>query len=45
MLYEAYMCGHARVINLIKLYSRIEGNRPKTEATVLFNIFHGIQQN
>jgi hypothetical protein len=32
---------YAHVINLIKLYSRIEGNSHKTEAIVLLDNFLG----
>jgi hypothetical protein len=38
----SYMQCDARVINLIKPYSRIEGNSPKIEATILHNIFFWI---
>jgi hypothetical protein len=31
--------GYAHIINLLKIYARLEGNRSKTEATILKNIF------
>jgi hypothetical protein len=33
--------GYEHVINLLKLYARIEENHPKIEAIVLNNIFPG----